>query len=315
MDSLFAIPDGVHRGLPASKATIARSIRTAILEAYRVKHRGPPPEMKAHSTPGSRRFQCGTSQGFRRRLCKTATWSSIHTFRRTTADSSLGRRILQAAVWQQHTPMVPVSPNEGSEKQILRIIPDVDDLKIKREKISRQDVNFMKKHGQQLYRHIYLGCKEEDNVQKNYELLYTALSLVTIELANEEVVIDLIRVAIALQDLAITNEDNLPMFSRCSIMALVAAYLNFLSQMIAVPAFCQHVSKVIETRNMEAPYFLPEVLFRDKCSLPKSLDKHDKNVFFLTNKIVESLGGSGYGVERLSVPYVPQVTGRYNHNN
>ncbi|CAJ0919259.1 unnamed protein product [Ranitomeya imitator] len=50
MDSLFAIPDGVRRGLPASKATIARSIRMAILEAYRVKHRGPPPEMKAHST-------------------------------------------------------------------------------------------------------------------------------------------------------------------------------------------------------------------------------------------------------------------------
>ncbi|KAM4028855.1 protein EFR3 homolog A isoform 2-T3 [Anomaloglossus baeobatrachus] len=190
----------------------------------------------------------------------------------------------------------------------IRIIPDVADLKIKREKISRQDVSFMKKHGQQLYRHVYLGCKEEDNVHKNYELLYTALALVTIELANEEVVIDLIRVAIALQDLAITNEDNLKMFSRCSIMALVAAYLNFLSQMIAVPAFCQHVSKVIETRNMEAPYFLPEVLFRDKCSLPKSLDKQDKNVFFLTNKIVESLGGSGYSVERLSVPYVPQVT-------
>ncbi|XP_075681830.1 protein EFR3 homolog A isoform X2 [Rhinoderma darwinii] len=190
----------------------------------------------------------------------------------------------------------------------IRIIPDVADLKIKREKISRQDVSFMKKHGQQLYRHIYLGCKEEDNVHKNYELLYTALALATIELANEEVVIDLIRVAIALQDMAIMNEDNLQMFSRCSIMALVAAYLNFLSQMIAVPAFCQHVSKVIETRNMDAPYFLPEVIFRDKCSLPKSLDKHDKNVYFLTNKIVESLGGSGYSVEWLSVPYVPQVT-------
>ncbi|XP_075067802.1 protein EFR3 homolog A [Mixophyes fleayi] len=190
----------------------------------------------------------------------------------------------------------------------IRIIPDVADLKIKREKISRQDVSFMKKHGQQLYRHIYLGCKEEDNVHKNYELLYTALALVTIELANEEVVIDLIRVAIALQDIAITNEDNLQMFNRCSIMALVSAYLNFLSQMIAVPAFCQHASKVMETRTMDAPYFLPEVIFRDKCSLPKSLDKLDKNVFFLTNKIVESLGGSGYSVERLPVPYVPQVT-------
>lgn len=46
------------------------------------------------------------------------------------------------------------------------------------------------------------------------------------------------------QDMAIINEDNLPMFNRCGVMALVAAYLNFLSQMIAVPAFCQHVTKV-----------------------------------------------------------------------
>nr|XP_025121302.1 protein EFR3 homolog A isoform X2 [Bubalus bubalis] len=146
----------------------------------------------------------------------------------------------------------------------IRIIPDVADLKIKREKICRQDTSFMKKNGQQLYRHIYLGCKEEDNVHKNYELLYTSLALITIELANEEVVIDLIRLAIALQ--------------------------------------------VIEIRTMEAPYFLPEHIFRDKCMLPKSLEKHDKNLYFLTNKIAESLGGSGHSVERLSVPYVPQVT-------
>jgi len=42
--------------------------------------------------------------------------------------------------------------------------------------------------------------------------------------------------------------------------------------------------------------------------LPKSLEKHDKSLYFLTNKIAESLGGSGYSVERLAVPYVPQVT-------
>nr|XP_056710097.1 protein EFR3 homolog A [Euleptes europaea] len=190
----------------------------------------------------------------------------------------------------------------------IRIIPDVSDLKIKRDKISKQDVSFMKKCGQQLYRHVYLGCKEEDNVQKNFELLYTTLALITIELANEEVVIDLIRVAIALQDIAILNEDNLPMFHRCSVMAVGAAYLNFLSQMIAVPAFCQHISKVIETRTLEAPYFLPETIFREKCSLPKSLEKEETNLFFLTNQMAESLGGSGYCVERLSVPYVPLVT-------
>lgn len=44
--------------------------------------------------------------------------------------------------------------------------------------------------------------------------------------------------------MVLTNEENLPMLNRCSVLALVAAYLNFLSQMIANPPFCQHVSKV-----------------------------------------------------------------------
>uniref|UniRef100_A0A8D3E4A8 Protein EFR3 homolog A n=1 Tax=Scophthalmus maximus TaxID=52904 RepID=A0A8D3E4A8_SCOMX len=188
----------------------------------------------------------------------------------------------------------------------IRIIPNVAALKIKREKISKQDVAFMKKHGQQLYRHIYLGCKEEDNVHKNFELLFTTLAVLTIELANEEVVIDLIRLAVALQDMVLANEENMPMFIRCGIMALVAAYLNFLSQMIANPPFCQHVSKVIELRNMDAPYLLPEHIFRDK--LPDSLDKEDRLLYFQTSNMAECLAGPGYNAERLSIPYVPQVT-------
>uniref|UniRef100_A0A667ZH26 Protein EFR3 homolog A n=1 Tax=Myripristis murdjan TaxID=586833 RepID=A0A667ZH26_9TELE len=190
----------------------------------------------------------------------------------------------------------------------IRIIPNVAALKIKREKISKQDVAFMKKHGQQLYRHIYLGSKEEDNVHKNFELLFTTLAVLTIELANEEVVIDLIRLAIALQEMALVNEENMPMFIRCGIMALVAAYLNFLSQMIANPPFCQHVSKVIELRNMDAPYLLPEHIFRDKCPLPESLDKEDRVLYFQTADMAECLAGPGYNAERLSIPYVPQVT-------
>ncbi|KAL2096956.1 hypothetical protein ACEWY4_006163 [Coilia grayii] len=190
----------------------------------------------------------------------------------------------------------------------IRIIPNVAALKIKREKISKQDVMFMKKHGQQLYRHIYLGCKEEDNGQKNFELLFTALALITIELANEDVIIDLIRLSLALQDMALANEENLPMFIRCGIMALVAAYLNFLSQMIASPGLCQHVSKVIELRNLEAPYLLPEHVFREKCPLPTALQADDRAVFFGVVEVTEALCGSAYSVERLSVPYVPQVT-------
>uniref|UniRef100_A0A8C5H468 Protein EFR3 homolog A n=1 Tax=Gouania willdenowi TaxID=441366 RepID=A0A8C5H468_GOUWI len=190
----------------------------------------------------------------------------------------------------------------------IRIIPNVAALKIKREKISKQDVAFMKKQGQQLYRHIYLGCKEEHNVHKNFELLFTTLAILTIELANEEVVVELIRLAVALQDMALANEEKMSMFICCGIHALVAAYLNFLSQMIANPPFCQHVSKVIELRTMDAPHLLPENIFRDKCPLPECLDKEDKQLYFQTADLAECLLAPGYNAERLSVPYVPQVT-------
>jgi len=43
------------------------------------------------------------------------------------------------------------------------------------------------------------------------------------------------------------------MLTRCGIMALVAAYLNFLSQMIANPPFCQLVSKVRSLPVWEEP--------------------------------------------------------------
>lgn len=115
------------------------------------------------------------------------------------------------------------------------IISDISVLKLKVDKCSRQDNLFMKKvrflhckymkiymfylnsralplslllithhasswqHGQQLYRHIYLGCKEQSSGQQHYETLFALLGLLSVELASEEVVVDLIRLTLALQ--------------------------------------------------------------------------------------------------------------------
>uniref|UniRef100_A0A4W3JGN1 Protein EFR3 homolog A n=1 Tax=Callorhinchus milii TaxID=7868 RepID=A0A4W3JGN1_CALMI len=193
----------------------------------------------------------------------------------------------------------------------MRIIPDVSTLKIKREKSSKQDISFMKKQGQQLYRYIYLGCKEEDNDLKNFDSLFIALALITIELANDEVIIDLVRLALAMQDVAVSNEDNLPMYNRCAILALVAGYLNFLSQMIAIPAFCQHVNK--QFSSLRSPFSNPEDVFShrfESCNIHFTFINYcqEKSCFFLQTEIADTLASSGYSVEKLSVPYVPQVT-------
>uniref|UniRef100_A0A8C1BYI1 EFR3 homolog Ba (S. cerevisiae) n=1 Tax=Cyprinus carpio carpio TaxID=630221 RepID=A0A8C1BYI1_CYPCA len=176
----------------------------------------------------------------------------------------------------------------------VRIISDISVLKLKVDKCSRQDNLFMKKHSQRLYRHIYLACKEESSVQQHFESLYTLLGLICVELANEEVVVDLIRLALALQDLALT-EEALPVYNRCAIHALSAAYLNLISQLTTVPTFCQHVHEVIESRKKLVPFLLPEDVLVEK-------------VLFVQAKIAEMLGGSGYNTERLATSYIPQIT-------
>uniref|UniRef100_A0A8C6KRU0 EFR3 homolog Bb (S. cerevisiae) n=1 Tax=Nothobranchius furzeri TaxID=105023 RepID=A0A8C6KRU0_NOTFU len=183
----------------------------------------------------------------------------------------------------------------------ISIISDISVLKLKVDKCSRQDNLFMKKHGQHLYRHIYLGCKEESSGREHYESLYALLGLLSVELANEEVVVDLIRLALALQDLALSTDEALPVYNRCAIHALSAAYLNLICQLTTVPAFCQHIHEVIEVRQKERPYFLPEDVFVES-------PKYEWYLFKFVHPITEVLGGSGYNTERLGLPYVPQYT-------
>uniref|UniRef100_A0A8C2DAF7 EFR3 homolog Bb (S. cerevisiae) n=1 Tax=Cyprinus carpio TaxID=7962 RepID=A0A8C2DAF7_CYPCA len=188
----------------------------------------------------------------------------------------------------------------------LIIISDISVLKLKVDKCSRQDNLFMKKHAQHLYRHIYLCCKEQSSVRPHFEKLYSLLALISMELANEEVVVDLIRVALALQDLALSSEEMLPVYNRCAVHALSSAYLNLISQLTTVPAFCQHVHEVIEMRQKESPYLLPEDVFIENPKYDKR--RLEGELLFQQAKITEVLGGSGYNTERLATPYVPQFT-------
>ncbi|XP_068136188.1 protein EFR3 homolog B isoform X4 [Hyperolius riggenbachi] len=110
------------------------------------------------------------------------------------------------------------------------------------------------------------------------------------------------------KDLALTNEDNLPAYNRCALHALCAAYLNLISQLTTVPAFCQHIHEVIETRTKDAPYLLPEDVFMEKSRWSKNVEHIGPELLFLQSKVSEVLGGSGYNSDRLSTPYVPQLT-------
>uniref|UniRef100_A0A8C7CS05 EFR3 homolog B n=1 Tax=Oncorhynchus kisutch TaxID=8019 RepID=A0A8C7CS05_ONCKI len=172
------------------------------------------------------------------------------------------------------------------------ILSDISVLKLKVDKCSRQDNLFMKKHGQRLYRHIFLTCSEENSGRSHYQALYTLLALLSVELANEEVVVDLIRLALALQDLALANDERLSLYNRCAVHALSAAYLSLISQLTTVPAFCQHIQEV------------------SRCMC--SLEQVEGEVLFQQFQIAEVLGGSGYNIEILNTPFTPQITAYFN---
>ncbi|XP_037552469.1 protein EFR3 homolog B [Nematolebias whitei] len=187
---------------------------------------------------------------------------------------------------------------------------DASVLELKEDRCSRQDNLFIRKHTQRLYRHVYLACREENNGRSHYQALFTLLAVLSVELVNEEVLVDLIQLVLALQELALSNQLSLSAFNRFGLHAICAAFLNLLSQLGPPPPLHQHVTQVIERRQKEAPYLLPEDVLCDKPRLPEGELKVDEAFLFIQSKICESLAGSSYNAhcERLNTPYTPQLT-------
>uniref|UniRef100_A0A671UAZ6 EFR3 homolog B n=1 Tax=Sparus aurata TaxID=8175 RepID=A0A671UAZ6_SPAAU len=186
--------------------------------------------------------------------------------------------------------------------RVHSVMFDVSVLELKEDRCSRQDNLFIRKHAQRLYRHVYLTCKEESSGRGHYQALITLLAVLSVELANEEVVVDLIRLVLALQELALSSQECLSVFNRCGVHAVCAAFINLLSQLGPPPPLHQHVTQVIETRQRDAPHLLPEDVF---CEL-----QVDESCLFVQSKICDALTGSSYSAhsERFNTPYTPQLT-------
>uniref|UniRef100_A0A803JVB7 Tyr recombinase domain-containing protein n=1 Tax=Xenopus tropicalis TaxID=8364 RepID=A0A803JVB7_XENTR len=103
--SLFVIPSGSRKGLPASKATIARWIKETVRQAYISLQRPPPFRITAHSTRAISTSWACRNMASAEQLCRAATWSSAHTFTKfyrfdtfASAQAAFGRKVQQAVV-------------------------------------------------------------------------------------------------------------------------------------------------------------------------------------------------------------------------
>uniref|UniRef100_A0A674PMP0 EFR3 homolog B n=1 Tax=Takifugu rubripes TaxID=31033 RepID=A0A674PMP0_TAKRU len=193
----------------------------------------------------------------------------------------------------------------------VSVMFDVSVLELKEDACCHQDILFIRKHAQRLYRHVYLTCKEESSGKGHYQALITLLAVLSIELVNNEVLVDLIRLVLALQ--VPGAHEGLSTFNRCGVHAVCATFLYLLSQLGPPPELQQHVTQVIENRQKNAPHLLPDSVFseepRYRTAAPLAAVQQ-LVLMFLLSKICEALTGSSYSVhiECFNTPYTPQLT-------
>ncbi|KAM7027977.1 bifunctional epoxide hydrolase 2 [Passerculus sandwichensis] len=98
------------------------------------------------------------------------------------------------------------------------------------------------RHGSALLCHAFRVCRLCPGSPEHFRALFRLLALLSLELGTDDVITDLLRLVLALQDVA-QEEPQLPELSRCALPALGAALLVLLGHLLGVPALLQHVQE------------------------------------------------------------------------
>lgn len=175
------------------------------------------------------------------------------------------------------------------------------------EKAFRQDVMFMKKHGIDIIGNIFENAQLANNAGDNYCALYTTIGLLFVEMSSEEVLTEIVRLCLSLQDIAVSGSGNMSEPHKAAIHALVASILHMSCQLTSIPALASHVEEVIKTRSKKSPWLLPEsnrffnYHLGRRPSLISAADQGE-DIFFDKNVIVEVLRSTGHDANRLLQP-------------
>ncbi|XP_030839333.1 protein EFR3 homolog B isoform X2 [Strongylocentrotus purpuratus] len=200
--------------------------------------------------------------------------------------------------------------NTNKLRRNIAIPRNISELNLRVEKPSRQDISFLRKNGADIQWHIYENLRCRANKCENYVAIFTTLALLCVEFGTDDILVDLVKVSLALQDMVCDNDCKLSPIHRCAVHALVARYLNLISQLTAIPALGQHVWSVIDTRQKTAPYLLP----------PFNVDNNQRkvpsqplasSVLFQKDAISDGLRSSGHDVSRLNTPFIHEPSVEY----
>ncbi|XP_012151872.1 protein EFR3 homolog stmA isoform X2 [Megachile rotundata] len=135
---------------------------------------------------------------------------------------------------------------------------NVAQLDLTIEKASRPDVIFIRKHGPEIYLALYESLELASNKVENVESIYTTLALLAVELASEETVLELLRLVLSLQDLALTS-GQISISLKFNLHAIVISLLVLISYVCNINSLMDYANKIAEIRRKEAPHLLPDL--------------------------------------------------------
>lgn len=121
---------------------------------------------------------------------------------------------------------------------------NVMELDLTIEKASRPDIIFMRKHGPEIYMALYESLELISNRVENIESIYTTLALLTVELASEETVMELLRLVMSLQDLALTNT-QISITIKFNLHAVIISLFILIANLCNIPTLIDYGNKVI----------------------------------------------------------------------
>nr|VZI31134.1 unnamed protein product [Spirometra erinaceieuropaei] len=174
----------------------------------------------------------------------------------------------------------------------------------KREKPSRQDILFMKKTGFMLTDNLYHQLLDPSNKVDNLEHLMCTIGLVALEMGAEEVIVELFRLVLAVQQVALST-DSLPLPHLCAVHAILACVMSIVVPLAPLPPLVPHVEEVISRRQETAPYLLPDVAFNRKNTqetYPAQLVIPEE-LLFCKAKVSAALADADFDATTLETPY------------
>jgi hypothetical protein len=137
---------------------------------------------------------------------------------------------------------------------------NVAELDLAIEKASRPDVIFIRKHGPEIYLALYESLELCSNSVENVESIYTTLALLAIELASEETVLELLRLVLSLQDLALTSV-QISLSLKFNLHATVISLLILISYVCNITALMDYAKKVSNSKKSFHNKFITFISF------------------------------------------------------